>query len=127
MRHSRCLTPFALYSTKTEEKIGVYCSYNVPTVCIRLQVIAQLRGDKPLPWTEGCMNPEIHTRMGAMYGPLMQLLDRRPAQRPSAAQLRNQCMATAASAMTVVLNEIRDVPEIEGASAVISASDSLHL
>jgi hypothetical protein len=73
------------------------------------------------------MNPEIHTRMGAMYGPLMQLLDRRPAQRPSAAQLRNQCMATAASTMTVVLNEIRDVPEIEGASAVMSASDSLHL
>ena len=93
----------------------------------QFQVLAQLRGQKELPWAEGCISPDARARMGAMYAPLMKLLNRDPTQRPSAAYFRDQCMAISASSTTVLVNEIR----IAGAGHIsddrVEEADSLDM
>lgn len=78
-----------------------------------LQVIAQLRDEQPLPWIEGCLSPEGRASIGGLYGPLMQLLDRDPQRRPTAAQFCDYCMALASSNTTVVVNQIGGASQLD--------------
>lgn len=97
------------------------------TAVLWLQVISQLRGAQPLPWEEGTLSPQDRVRVGEMYTPLMQLLARDPARRPSAAQFCDQCMAVSASATSVMLDTAcgSNASDIGGASVL--AGDSLAL
>ena len=81
-------------------------------------MLARLRGDVPLPWADGELSPDARARIGELYAPLMQLLDRDPARRPSAAEFCDQCMAIASSATNVMLGTLcgTTVSEVGGAS-----------
>lgn len=80
----------------------------------RMQVVAQLRGEQPLPWAEGRLSPELRARLGSFYGPILQLLERDPALRPSAAQLIDACMAIASSSTTLNLGPVAGASALDG-------------
>ena len=56
-----------------------------------LQVLAQLQGHRPLPW-EGDSTEEFHKGLGILAGPVLQLLQRTPSQRPSLRRFHETCM-----------------------------------
>jgi hypothetical protein len=59
------------------------------TQLLRLQVISQITGDTMLPW-EDPYNAD-RGKLGAYLGPVMALLSRNPAYRPSAAVFVDSC------------------------------------
>jgi hypothetical protein len=65
-----------------------------------MQVIAQLRGDLPLPW-EGNMSPAVLRQLGAFKGPVLQLLHRDASQRVSMKRFYFACTKIVASRTTV--------------------------
>lgn len=54
-----------------------------------MQVVAQLLGEEPLPW-ENMSTADRH-KLGAFRGPIMELLNRDPAKRPSMPQFYHNC------------------------------------
>ena len=65
-----------------------------------VQVIAQLRGDVPLPW-EGELSTEMQRKLGAFKGPVLQLLQREPSRRVSMRRFHVACTKLFASRTTV--------------------------
>ena len=81
----------------------VYVHMEVWTrVCARVQVIAQLRGDVPLPW-EGELSSDTVRKLGAFKGPVLQLLQREPSRRVSMRRFHVACTKLFASRTTVEL------------------------
>ena len=54
-----------------------------------MQVVAQLLGNKPLPWES--MSTEDRRKLGAFRGPILQLLNRDPSQRPTMPEFYHAC------------------------------------
>ena len=54
-----------------------------------MQVVAQLLGNEPLPWEN--MSTEDRRKLGAFRGPIMQLLNRYPSQRPTMPEFYHAC------------------------------------
>lgn len=55
-----------------------------------LQVIAMLKGDLPMPW-EGEMSADMHRKLGAFKGLILQLLQRNPRRRVSLRHFHTTC------------------------------------
>eukprot|EP00892_Ulva_mutabilis_P004168 jgi/Ulvmu1/2122/UM127_0007.1 len=66
----------------------------------RRKVLAQLRGDEPLPW-EGELERQQDRLLGAFKGPVLQLLQRDPARRISMRRFHDACTKLFASVSTV--------------------------
>ena len=65
-----------------------------------MQVLAQLRGDEPLPW-EAPMEGQQLSRLGAFKGPVLQLLHRDPCRRISMHRFHDACTKLFASVASV--------------------------
>ena len=63
-----------------------------------MQVVKQLLGEEPLPWER--MTVATRKTLGAFKGPIMQLLNRDPSQRPSMAQFYDNCNAIFSTSTT---------------------------
>ena len=63
-----------------------------------VQVVAQLLGEDKLPWES--MSSVDRRKLGAFRGPILQLLDRDPAKRPSMSEFYNQCNSVFTSSTT---------------------------
>lgn len=63
-----------------------------------LQVIAQLLGERHLPWER--MSPEDRKKLGAFRNPILQLLERNPAKRPTMTQFYQNCNDIFSSSVT---------------------------
>lgn len=55
-----------------------------------VQAVEMLRGDRPLPW-EGQLSAQHAQRLGAFKQPVLQLLHRDPARRPSMHDFHAAC------------------------------------
>ena len=76
---------------------GLYDS--VMWSCV-VQVLAMLRGDELLPW-EGERGTESLASLGALKGPVLQLLQRDPGQRASVRRFHLACSRVFASHVTI--------------------------
>lgn len=78
--------------------------YGVGTVSasVLLQVMAQLAGEKRLPWEEGTEEAtERLEKLGVFKGAVMQLLNRDPQQRPSMQRFYDACNRVFSSRTTI--------------------------
>lgn len=57
---------------------------------VRVQVVSQLLGHRPLPW-EGTMSDAVRDCLGGFKGPILRLLNRDPRLRDTAAQFYSAC------------------------------------
>ena len=62
--------------------------------------MAQLRGDLPLPW-EGEMPARMQHGLGALKGPVLQLLRRDPAERVSVQRFHAACARVFSNQTTI--------------------------
>ena len=56
-----------------------------------LQVVGQLLGEEQLPWEGSNLTFDHRTRLGALRRPILQLLEREPAQRTSMQAFSDRC------------------------------------
>lgn len=58
-----------------------------------MQVVGQLLGEEALPWEGANLTFDHRTRLGALRRPILQLLERDPAARPSMQAFSDHCRA----------------------------------
>lgn len=66
-----------------------------------VQVIQQLLGEQPLPWEGERLTGAQRTRLGVFRRPVLQLLERDPARRPTLQQFCDMCTSIFSATTTV--------------------------
>lgn len=83
-----------------------------------MQVVKQLLGEEPLPWER--MTVATRKTLGAFKGPIMQLLNRDPSQRPSMSQFYDNCNAIFSTSTTYT-------PANKASMGSSNTSDVMHV